>query len=273
MAIRGETARVVVTVKTSPQPSAKYGDTVCVAGIRIDGGRSEWIRLYPIPFRYFGAERKFAKYDIIELTVRRRHEDGRNESYSPEWDSIETIEHLHTWADRVPYLRDVDQTSTCELQSGTAGNPNGPSLGLVPVLDVSKMEFEDHPGWTVAEQSKISNALSQVDLFGNGSVPPRLESPRFKVRYRYRCSDPRCTGHQGQILDWEMTELQRHLKSDSDATAKRKITQKYLEMMFASKRHTSFYMGNFENARRREKFSVLGVYYPERSTASTLSLF
>ncbi len=37
MAIIGEQARVLVTVKTSPRPSATYGDTVCVAGIRLGG--------------------------------------------------------------------------------------------------------------------------------------------------------------------------------------------------------------------------------------------
>lgn len=51
MQVMSETARVLITVKASPQPSAKYGDTVCVAGIRVDGGRAEWIPLYPLAFR------------------------------------------------------------------------------------------------------------------------------------------------------------------------------------------------------------------------------
>ena len=88
MGIVGETARVLITVKTSPQPSAKYGDTVCVAGIRLDKGDHRWIRLYPIPFRYFAEDKQFAEYDVVGLTVRRRHADSRSESYSPEWKSI-----------------------------------------------------------------------------------------------------------------------------------------------------------------------------------------
>ncbi|RRD60723.1 hypothetical protein EII30_05595 [Leucobacter sp. OH1287] len=51
-----ETARVLITVKTSPNPSAKYGDTVCVAGIRTDREAYEWIRLYPVNFRWLSAE-------------------------------------------------------------------------------------------------------------------------------------------------------------------------------------------------------------------------
>ncbi|CAM3719201.1 hypothetical protein E4A47_04460 [Micrococcus flavus] len=32
---RPKAARVLITVKATPQPSQKYGDTVCVAGIRL----------------------------------------------------------------------------------------------------------------------------------------------------------------------------------------------------------------------------------------------
>lgn len=46
-----ETARILVTVKARPEPSEKYGETVCVAGIRLGTGSLHWVRLYPIPFR------------------------------------------------------------------------------------------------------------------------------------------------------------------------------------------------------------------------------
>ncbi len=40
--------RILVTVKTYPTLSRKYGETVCTAGIGEDG---TWIRIYPVPFR------------------------------------------------------------------------------------------------------------------------------------------------------------------------------------------------------------------------------
>ena len=40
--------KVLITVKTYPSLSAKYGELVCTAGFLEDGS---WIRLYPIPFR------------------------------------------------------------------------------------------------------------------------------------------------------------------------------------------------------------------------------
>lgn len=273
MAILGESVRVLITVKTSPQPSTKYGDTVCVAGIRIDGGRHDWIRLYPIPFRYLGSDQQFKKYDVVELTVRRRHQDGRIESYSPEWGSIHVVGHLGDWSQRVAVMNEVELTTTCDLRAGTIVNANGPSLGFVGVSDVSGLKFEKHPGWTDAEKRKIGHALEQVDLFGDASTPPRLIAPTFKVRYRYRCAHAACPGHDGQILDWELTELQRKLQHDSDVDAKRKITDKFLTMMCNASRQTRFFMGNFEDATKHHNFSVLGVYYPNLSVASGQTLF
>ena len=40
--------RILVTVKTYPELSKTYGETVCTAGLREDG---TWVRLYPVPFR------------------------------------------------------------------------------------------------------------------------------------------------------------------------------------------------------------------------------
>ena len=43
-----EKHRILVTVKTYPTLSRKYGETVCTAGVRADG---TWVRIYPVPFR------------------------------------------------------------------------------------------------------------------------------------------------------------------------------------------------------------------------------
>lgn len=83
MRVEGERARVLITVKATPQPSTSYGDTSCVAGVRIDGDEPSWIRLYPIAFRWLDGDAQFKKYDIVELEVRRKDSDTRRESYSP----------------------------------------------------------------------------------------------------------------------------------------------------------------------------------------------
>lgn len=55
--------RVLITVKAAPNPSAAYGETVCVAGIRLDLDAPGWLRLYPINFRDMDAGVQFSKYE------------------------------------------------------------------------------------------------------------------------------------------------------------------------------------------------------------------
>jgi hypothetical protein len=43
--------------------------------------------------------------------------------------------------------------------------------------------------------------------------------------------------------------------------------------MFSADRQTSFFMGNFEDPRKRHGFSVLGIHYPPGSVASSIGLF
>lgn len=51
--------RVLITVKAAPNPSATYGETVCVAGLRLDLDAAGWVRHYPINFREFDSDGKF----------------------------------------------------------------------------------------------------------------------------------------------------------------------------------------------------------------------
>jgi hypothetical protein len=272
----GETAEVLITVKTSPQPSASYGDTVCVAGIRVDGGRAEWIRLYPIQFRWLESDQQFRKYDIIQLEVRRRDKDTRPESYSPSIESIERVGHLNDWKARQPIMSKVARTTVCALRADAQASHRAPSLGMVAVRSVSKIEFDVNPGWSEAERAKIARAmeLPTHDLFGNqAKMPPELVAPPYKVRYRYKCMDGNCPGHTGQILDWELSELQRRYRAEGDDRVKTVVREKFLDQMFSPKKHTSFFMGNFEDPKKRHNFSVLGVYCPERRVAAEATLF
>lgn len=276
MRVVGETAEVLITVKTSPQPSTSYGDTVCVAGIRIDGGRSDWIRLYPIPFRWLESDQQFRKYDIIRLEVRRRDKDTRPESYSPSIDTIERVGHLNDWKARQPIMSRVARTTVCGLRAAALTLHSAPSLGMVDVRSVTKVEFDPNPGWSEAEQAKIAHAmeLPTHDLLGaRNKMPPQLIAPPFKVRYKYKCMDSHCPGHTGQILDWELSELQRHYRADGDDKVRAVVKEKFLDQMFSPKKHTSFFMGNFEDPKKRHNFSVLGVYYPDRRVAAEATLF
>lgn len=270
--IQGEPARVLITVKTTPMPSASYGDTVCVAGIRLDTGTPHWIRLYPIPFRWLDESQQFGKYEIVELDVSRRHKDTRPESYTPIVETIRRVKRIEGWSARQIVFEDLPRTTTCALRQGAHDSP---SLGMVRVRALQGHRFEPHPGWTPQEQARIARSMdvNVSVLFGQaGRIPPKLAAPKWKLTYRYLCEDPDCRGHDGQVLDWELTMLERHAAGSLE-DKKEAIRKKFVDMMFAPSRETSFFMGNFEAATKRRNFSVLGVYYPPVTVATSARLF
>ena len=82
--------KVLITVLTYPHPSEKYEELVCTAGINESG---EWVRLYPIDYRYRPHHQQFHKFQWVEveLAARSANKDPRKESRSPVLDSIKLI--------------------------------------------------------------------------------------------------------------------------------------------------------------------------------------
>ncbi len=73
---------ILVTVRAYPEPSQKYRETSCVAGITRDGLPR---RLHPIPYRMLSQANQFRKYDIVELRVK-KSDDPRPESFRVDLD-------------------------------------------------------------------------------------------------------------------------------------------------------------------------------------------
>ncbi|UTM47460.1 hypothetical protein [Glutamicibacter mysorens] len=217
-------AKVLITVKAAPQPSANHGDTVCVAGLRLAEGGPEWIRLYPIPFRYLQADAKFKKYDIVKLKLTPAAKDRRPESYTPILDSLTIDSHLEPWKPRHPHVDPlIDAFNTCELNSRALNGSAGPSLAAVVPADIDKLELRLFDGWTSEQQAKMEAHLNQDTLFGPKTDKSILSPPRFEGHYRYRCTGRICKGHRQGLLDWEFTELQRRHAGDTDEAAKAAI--------------------------------------------------
>lgn len=60
---------VLITVMTYPHPSRGYSELVCTAGIT----RSlEWVRLYPVDYRYRARNQQFRKYQWINVGLANR---------------------------------------------------------------------------------------------------------------------------------------------------------------------------------------------------------
>lgn len=253
--------QVLVTVKAAPNPSEKYGETVCVAGLSTDLSNPGWVRLYPINVQALESDETFKKYDVISLDATPAPQDQRRESWRPKMDTMVNIRHLKAWNPRKPWVDPYAVDSMCDLNRAAVANANAKSLGLVRPREVTGLRIRPHPGWTADEQRKIDAYVNQLDLFSSADRAP-LQAPRFRATYRYRCHAAGCRGHEQGLLDWEFVALQRRLRHLPDADLVRELEAKFLTMMCAESRDVAFYVGN--QAKRAHVFSVLGVYYPAR---------
>jgi len=83
----GETEAIVI-IKAAPQVGQRHGETVCCAGIDLQGN---WLRLYPISFRTLDEGKKFGRWDRVRFKWRLSNDDRRIESRRVDQDSLEIL--------------------------------------------------------------------------------------------------------------------------------------------------------------------------------------
>lgn len=257
--------RVLITVKAAPNPSATYGETVCVAGLRLDLDAPGWVRLYPINFRELDSERKFRKYDVVSLTARPNPGDPRAESWRPQMDTLEKERHLPPWKRRQQFIDEYVGGTTCGLIEAARNNPSGTSLAAIRPREVTGIDIEPHGPWTADEQGKIDAYVNQLALPGLSRGPrSALEAPRFRGWYRYFCQAPGCGQHRQGIYDWEWVALQRNLSRLGDAEARAELRKRFFDEICAPSKDLVFFVGNQQ--KRPQGFMILGAFYPPRAS-------
>jgi hypothetical protein len=254
-----QTIEVLVLVKAYPTPSTKYTESVCVAGLRMDTPKLEWVRLYPIQYRLLSRERQFRKYDVIRLQVRRPRNDTRPESYTPIIETIETINHVEigrAWEPRIPFIEAVKVESMCELQRRQATDDT--SLGVFRPFELTKFEITPTSAeWEAGQQA----ALGQVNLL---SKAPRtqLEKIPFDFHYSFSCDEPACNGHRMSMIDWELGENYRKTAGLADEERRRLLMERWRDRVCGPNRDTHFFAGTL--AKRRDVFVLLGAFWPPK---------
>lgn len=81
----------IVLIKAAPQVGQRHGETVCCAGIGLDG---KWLRLYPVSFRTLDDGQKFGRWDRIRFRWKLPSDDFRVESRRIDQDSITIVGQL-----------------------------------------------------------------------------------------------------------------------------------------------------------------------------------
>jgi len=262
-----DSAKVLITVKTYPLPSNKYEELVCTAGVLEDG---KWIRIYPIPFRSLSQEKKFEKYQWIQLDLTRNKSDFRQESYKPKSDasSIQIIGKIGTddgWAERKKYVLKEVFTSFDHLISLAKGEQKKSLATFQPREIVDFIVEEDSRTW---KQQWIANYdqynLFNIDKKQEGKLRKLLPKVPYKYSYQFICEDGK--KRSLMIEDWEIGALYWNcLKQveDDEIEANKLVRKKYFEE-FLSKKDLYLFVGTtkqFHNV-GPNPFVIIGVFYP-----------
>lgn len=239
--------RLLVTVKTYPTLSTKYGETVCTAGVREDGS---WIRLYPVPFRRLNEGEQYHKYDWLQCSLARHTSDPRPESYRPIHSSeLKSVGHLDTadrWRERKRILLDRS-TVYDELDKViAAAKTNEISLCVFKPTTVRDLIWEEEDrNWDKAKLRSMRGIHGQLELFEDNDWRKTFEViPKLPYSFSYRFVDSVGKASELQILDWEIGALYWNCLRSSDgdeAEALAKVRQKYLDQFLRTDLH--FFLG------------------------------
>lgn len=240
--------RVLVTVKTYPTLSRRYGETVCTAGVREDG---TWVRIYPVPFRRLEQTQQYKKFDWLECELVKNRRDVRPESHRPV-DQSELVprEHMGTdrkWRERRRLLLETAHVHDRLEKLIDAAKANESSLAVFKpkrVLDFLSEE-DDEREWNPDKLRQMRQVHSQLELFEDNSWRETFRViPKLPYNFSYRFEDGAGRTSTLQILDWEVGALYWNCLRSADGDERKavaKVRQKYFDEFTQKDLH--FFLG------------------------------
>lgn len=246
---------ILICVKTYPEMSSKYTETVCTAGVLAE--TKKMVRLYPIRFRYLEGAQQFKKYQWIRASISKAVSDPRPESYNIDPNSIEArdvIPASKSWEERCAWLLNENTVFPSVKALREAQKLKGTSLGIVKPREVKRISINKrNPEEVEAAIVKKNGIVNQLDLFEE-KKDLYILPVRFMIDFV--CEAPDCSGHRMSILDWEIGQLYRRVKKSPDW--EQKIISKIKDEIFSKKRETHLFLGNI--AAHPQTFCVLGFF-------------
>jgi hypothetical protein len=259
---------ILIVVKTYPEISRKYTETVCTAGIVAD--TKKLVRLYPIRFRYLEGAQQFKKYQWIRADINKALLDPRPESYNIDPSSIELGDIIpagKTWEERYEWLINENTVFASVEALRNAQSNHKISLGVVKPKIVKKVSIQKRDYKEIDEAiAKKDSVINQLDLF---EKKKELYILPVKIIIEFSCDDSNCIGHKMSILDWELGQLYRKLIRGRDW--QEKIKSKILGEICAKNRETHIILGNM--AGHPQTFCVLGFFWPPKRHGWQKKLF
>jgi hypothetical protein len=237
--------RILITVKTYPTLSRKYGETVCTAGIREDGS---WVRIYPVPFRRLNDKEKYKKFDWIECRLLRNTADPRPETFRPvdesEFQATSHVDVLDNWRERRTLILKNSRIYTSMQELIDRAKANLSSLATFkPTRILDFVCEEDERDWDPDKVRQMRELSNQYDLFADNTWRETFRViPKLPYSFSYKFADDAGKTSKLQVLDWETGALFWNcLQSGSEVQAVAKVRQKYLDAFIGKDLH--FFLG------------------------------
>ncbi|MBX3111525.1 MAG: hypothetical protein KF857_05905 [Fimbriimonadaceae bacterium] len=239
--------RVLITVKTYPTLSRKYGETVCTAGIREDGS---WVRMYPVPFRRLEEEEQYKKYDWVECDLVRNTSDPRPETFRPT-DAAQLVRAGrigtdHLWRERRQLLLKTAKVYDRMDDLIAEAKSNMTSLAVFKPSRVLDFTWEqEEREWDAKKLEEMRVLYSQHHLFEDNEWRKTFNViPKLPYSFSYKFEDSIGRQSEMQVLDWEAGALYWNCLRSTDGdepAALAKVRQKYYEEFLTKDLH--FYLG------------------------------
>ena len=260
--------RILVVVKAAPEPSKKYGDCICTAGITDEG---EWMRLYPVPLGLFRRGKGFRKFDWIEVDCKSASDEeklGRKESYKIRAETLRVVDRTLSrstkvdWAGRNAILDPHRSASIEDLTQ--AYDADRTSLGMIRVGEL--IDFYKTRDLTDAERETHHAKQMTFGQLNGDAVRLRPEWILKQIphifKYRFRCEPNTCPSHDITCEDWELFEAYRkwpETYGTEDRTFE-KIKDRFF-IKFKAERDLHFFMGMYS---MYPSWMIVGLYYPPK---------
>jgi len=269
--------KILIAVKTYPTLAEKYDELVCTAGFREDGS---WVRIYPIPFRKLEYDKRYNKYDWLEIDLVRNNSDFRPESYRPY--SIDSafkitghIDTANNWELRKSIVLNNVYTNLGNLISDAQDKKKLTSLAVFkPTIIKDFIWKRVDREWDKFKLAKLKAKALQLNLFSNSDNPFEVVR-KLPFEFSYVFSDDAGRESTLMIEDWETGQLYWNcLKRNKGDEFKAcvDVKKKYFDD-FAKTKNLYFYLGTTRQFHMisPNPFIIIGTFYPPKD--SQLSLF
>ncbi len=262
--------KVLITVKTYPTLSKKYGELVCTAGFREDGS---WIRIYPIPFRKLEYDQRYKKYQWIEINLEKNKSDFRPESYKPssgglDFLTLDTIGTEDSWQQRKEIVLEKVYTNLSSLIAEAKDKDICTSLAVFKPKKIVDFKIEQASReWDEQKLAELEAKSKQLNLFET-SESPFIVVDKLPYKFSYKLIDEEDRESTMMIEDWEIGALYRNCLArheGNEAEACEDVKKKYFDD-FAKTKDLYLFLGTTQlhHYVAPNPFIIIGTFHPKK---------